>query len=73
MENVSLNVVDFRTKCLSLRLSCFSSLCNYFGDPTEHSLPHYFMGTRLTRLDECFYFRSNLFPAFFLATWEIEP
>ena len=69
MENVSLSVVDFRTKCLSLRLSCFSSLRNYFGDPKGHSLAHYFMGTRLTHLDERFDFRSNLFPAFFLATW----
>ena len=64
MENVSrkcccaplklrgLNVVDFRTKCLSLRLSCFSSLHDNFGDSKWHYLTHYFMGTWLTRLDK---------------------
>ena len=57
-----LNVVDFRTKCLSLRLSCFSSLRDNFRDSKLHYLTHYFMGTRLTRLDKHFDFRSNLFP-----------
>ena len=66
MENVSrkrccapfelggLNVVDFRIKCLSLRLSC--------GESKWHYLARYFMGTRLIRLDKRFAFRSNLFP-----------
>ena len=48
MENVSrkrccapfelggLNVVDFRTKCLSLRLSCFSDLRDNFGESKWH-------------------------------------
>ena len=74
MENVSrkrccapfelggLNVVDFRTKCLSLRLSCFSDLRDNFGESKWHYLARYFMGTRLTRLDKRFVFRSNLFP-----------
>ena len=72
MENVSrkrcctpfelggLNIVDFHTKCLSLRLSCFSSLRDNFGDSKWHYLTRYFMGTRLTRLDKHFDFRSNL-------------
>ena len=58
----SLNVVDFRIKCLSLRLSCFSDLCDKFGESKWHYLARYFMGTRLTRLDKRFAFRSNLFP-----------
>ena len=74
MENVSrkrccaplelggLNVVDFQTKCLSLRLSCFSYLRDKFVESKWHYLAHYFMGTRLTRLDKCFIFRSYLFP-----------
>ena len=39
-------------KCLSLHLSCFSSLHNNFGDSKWHYLTRYFMGTRLTRLDK---------------------
>ena len=74
MENVSrkrccapfelggFNVVDFRIKCLSLRLSCFSDLRYKFGESKWHYLARYFMGTRLTRLDKRFAFRSNLFP-----------
>ena len=74
MENVSrkrccarfelggLNVIDFRIKCLSLRLSCFSDLRDRFGESKWHYLARYFMGTRLTRLDKRFAFRSNLFP-----------
>ena len=56
------NIVDFRTKCLSLRLSCLSSLRDNFGASKWHYLARYFMGTRLTRLDERFDFKSNLFP-----------
>ena len=74
MENVSrrrfcapfelggLNVVDFHTKCLSLRLSCLASLRDNFGDSKWHYLARYFMGTRLTHLDKRFDFKSNLFP-----------
>ena len=59
MENVSrkrccapfklggLNVVDFRIKCLSLRLSCFPDLRDKFGESKWHYLARYFMGTRL--------------------------
>ena len=56
-----LNVVDFHTKCLSLCLSRLSSLRDKFSDSKWHYLAHYFMGTRLTRLDERFDFNSNLF------------
>ena len=74
MENVSrkrcctrfelggVNVVDFHTKCLSLCLSCLSSLRDNFGDSKWDYLARYFMGSRLTRLDERFDFKSNLFP-----------
>ena len=58
----SFNVVDFRIKCLSLRLSCFSDLRYKFDESKWHYLARYFMGTRLTRLDKRFAFRSNLFP-----------
>ena len=74
MENVSrkrccapfklggLNVVDFRTKCVSLRLSCFSSLRDDFGASKWHYLARYFIGSRLVRFDARFAFRSNLCP-----------
>ena len=74
MENVSrkrcctrfelggVNVVDFHTKCLSLCLSCLSSLRDNFSDSKWDYLARYFMGSRLTRLDERFDFKSNLFP-----------
>ena len=61
-ESGGLNVVDFRTKCLSLCLSCFSDLRDNFGESKWHYLARYFMGTRLTHLDKRFVFRSNLFP-----------
>ena len=74
MENVSrqrccaplhcggLNVVDFRTKCASLRLSSFSSLRDNFGSQKWHFLARYFIGNRLMKLDTRFDFVSNLFP-----------
>ena len=74
MENVSwkrcraplelggLNVVDFRAKCISLRLSCFSSLRDDFGASKWHYLARYFIGSRLARFDGRFAFRSNLCP-----------
>ena len=51
-----LNVVGFRTKCLSLRLSCFSDLRDKFGESKWHYLARYFISTRLTRLDKRFVF-----------------
>ena len=74
MENVSrkrcraplklggLNVVDFRTKCISLRLSCLSSLRDDFGASKWHYLARYFIGSRLAHFDGRFAFRSNLCP-----------
>ena len=74
MENVSrqrccaplrgggLNVVDFRAKCASLRLSNFSSLRDDFGSQKWHFLSRYFLGNRLQKLDTRFSFTSNLIP-----------
>ena len=74
MENVSrqrccaplkmggLNVVDFRTKCVSLRLSCFSSLRDSFGSEKWHFLARYFLGRSLAKLDPRFSFSSNSVP-----------
>ena len=62
MQLGGLNVVDFRVKCISLRLSCFSSLRDDFGASKWHYLARYFIGSRLVRLDGRFNFRSNLCP-----------
>ena len=74
MENVSrqrcctplkmggLNVVDFRTKCVSLRLSCLSSMCDSCGSEKWHFLAHYFLGPHLAKLDARFSFSYNSVP-----------
>ena len=74
MENVSrqrccaplklggLNVVDFLSKCTSLRLSCFASLRDNFGDQKWHYLARYFLGNRLAKLDVRFSFASISVP-----------
>ena len=74
MENVSrqrccaplfsggLNVVDFRAKCASLRISVFSSLRDNFGSQKWHYIARYFIGNRLLKLDTRFDLISNLVP-----------
>lgn len=74
MENVSrerccaplksggLNIVDFETKCASLRLSNFLSLRDSFGSSKWHYLARYFLGNKLAALDSRFCFLSNLCP-----------
>ena len=74
MENVSrqrccaplrqggLNVVDFPSKCSSLRLSCFASVRDNFGDQKWHYLARYFLGNCLAKLDDRFSFASNSVP-----------
>ena len=77
MENVSrqrccapanlggLGVVDFRSKCVSLSLSCLSSLCDNFGTQKWHYLARYFIGNRLMKLDARFSFSSINIPVSF--------
>ena len=78
MENVSrdrccappssggLNVVNFKAKCASLRLSVFSSLRDDFGTSKWHYLARYFLGHKLTILDPRFSFPTNSAPSSFL-------
>ena len=66
MENVSrerccapvkhggLNIVNFLTKCESLRISSFQSLRDEFGTAKWHFLARYFLGNRLSTLDRRF-------------------
>ena len=75
MENVSrqrccaplsrggLNIVDFRTKCICLRLSNFRSFRDRFGTEKWHYLARYFLGKSLFLLDNRFTFPSNLAPS----------
>ena len=75
MENVSrdrccapaktggLNVINFRTKCVCLRLSNFLSLRDEFGCCKWHYLARYFLGNRLAAFDTRFSFSSNLYPS----------
>ena len=57
-----LNVVDFETKCASLRLSNFASLRDEFGTCKWHYLTRYFLGNRLVNFDDRFDFCSRLIP-----------
>ena len=58
-----LNIVDFSTKCVSLRLSCFASLRDSFGLEKWHFLARYFLGSRLVKFDRRFCFSSNSIPS----------
>lgn len=72
MENVSherccaplksggLNIVNFETKCSSLRLSNFLSLGDSFGLCKWHYFVRYFLGNRLAAVDGRYCFLSNL-------------
>lgn len=58
-----LNIVNFSTKCVSLRLSCLASLRNSFGSEKWHFLARYFLGNRLLKFDKRFSFASVFFNA----------
>lgn len=58
-----LNIVDFATKCISLRLSNFASLRDSFGSEKWHYLARYFIGNRLAKFDTRFNFTSNNIPS----------
>ena len=75
MENVSrqrccaplvrggLNIVDFKSKCVCLRLSNFTSFRDHFGSEKWHFIARYFLNKRLFLLDDRFSFPSNLMPS----------
>ena len=63
LESGGLNIVDFRTKCESLRLSNFLDLRDNFGSSKWHYLARYFLGNKLTVLDNRFCFPTNLCPS----------
>lgn len=58
-----LNIVNLPLKCVSLRLSNFLSLRDIFGPEKWHFLARYFLGNRLSRLDNRFNFSSNNIPS----------
>ena len=57
-----LNIVDFETKCSSLRLSGLSGYREGFGTCKWHFLARYFFGNRFTNLDPSFDFSSRSIP-----------
>ena len=57
-----LNIVDFQTKCASLRVSSFKSYRDEFGTCKWHYMARYFLGTRLAKLDKRLDFSSNAVP-----------
>ena len=59
LEFGGLNIVNFETKCASLRLSNFSDLRDSFGSCKWHYFAYYFLGNRLAVLDSCISFSSN--------------
>ena len=61
-----LNIVNFSTKCVSLRLSCLASLRDSFGSEKWHFLVRYFLGNRLVKFDRHFSFSSNSIPSSFV-------
>ena len=62
-ESGGLNIVDFKTKCASLRLSNFLDLRDSFGSSKWHYLARYFLGNKLAVLDSRFCFLTNLCPS----------
>ena len=58
-----LNIVDFQTKCLSLRLSTLVSLRDSFGSQKWHFLARYFLSNRLVKFDARFSFSSISVPS----------
>ena len=57
-----LNIVDFETKCSSLRLSGLSGYREGFGTCKWHFLARYFFGDRFSNLDPSFDFSSRSIP-----------
>ena len=57
-----LNIVDFQTKCASLRVSGLKSYRDEFGRCKWHYLARYFLGTRLAKLDKRLDFSCNVVP-----------
>ena len=57
-----LNIVDFETKCSSLRLSSLSEYRERFGTCKWHYLARYFFGYRFSNLDRSFDFSSRSIP-----------
>ena len=57
-----LNIVDFETKCSSLRLSGLSGYREGFGTCKWHFLVRYFFGDRFSNLDHSFDFSSRSIP-----------
>ena len=57
-----LNIVDFETKCSSLRLSSLSGYREGFGTCKWHFLARYFFGNRFSNLDPSFDFSSCSIP-----------
>ena len=57
-----LNIVDFETKCSSLRLSSLFGYWEGFGTCKWHFLGRYFFGNRFSNLDPSFDFSSRSIP-----------
>ena len=57
-----LNIVDFETKCSSLRLSSLSGYREGFGTCKWHFLARYFFGNRFSNLDPSFDLSSRSIP-----------
>ena len=57
-----LNIIDFETKCSSLRLSGLSGYREGFGTHKWHFLARYFFGNRFTNIDQSFDFSSRSIP-----------
>ena len=58
-----LNIVDFTTKSISLRLSNFASVRDSVTFPIRNYLARYFVGNRLTKFNTWFNFTSNNIPS----------
>ena len=56
------NIVDFETKCSSLRLSSLSGYQEGFSTCKWHFLARYFFGNRFSNLDRSSDFSSRLIP-----------
>ena len=62
IERGGLNIVDFETKCSSLRLSSLFGYWEGFGTCKWHFLAHCFFGNRFSNLDASFDFSSRSIP-----------
>ena len=62
IERGGLNIVDFETKCSSLRLSSLFGYWEGFGTCKWHFLARYFFGNHFSNLDPRFDFSSRSIP-----------